>query len=132
MAKIDDPAVQNLLTQPNHGIVSTFDDDGSIRSGVVWVDLVDGKLALNSAEGRTWPTNLQRDPRVTVLVYDQNNPYEYVEVRGTATSSTADADGHIDRLAKKYLGKDSYPFRQEGEQRVSFFVDPKTVKYQKQ
>jgi hypothetical protein len=91
-----------------------------------------GKLGLNSAVGRAWPSNVERDPRVTVAVYDQSNPYDYVEVRGTAVLRTEGADDHIDRLAKKYLGADSYPFRQEGEQRVTILVAPVRVRHAKQ
>ena len=132
MASIDDPGVRRLLEAPNHAVVSTFNDDGSVHNTVVWVNVEDGRPAVNSAVGRRWPTNLQRDPRVNVLVYDQSNPYEYVEIRGTSTASTDGADAHIDRLAKKYLGADSYPFRQPEEQRISFFVAPERVRHQKQ
>ena len=99
MASIDDPGVRRLLEAPNHAVVSTFNDDGSVHNTVVWVNVEDGRPAVNSAVGRRWPTNLQRDPRVNVLVYDQSNPYEYVEIRGTSTASTDGADAHIDRLA---------------------------------
>jgi PPOX class probable F420-dependent enzyme len=92
----------------------------------------DGRLGLNTAVGRDWPSNLERDPRITVLVYDQGNPYDYVEVRGRATMTTEGADDHIDRLAKKYLDADSYPFRQEGEQRLTVLVDPARVRHAKQ
>ena len=132
MASLDDPGVRALLDQPNHAVVSTLNADGSVHSTVVWVDVQDGRLAMNSAVGRTWPTNLARDPRLTVVVFDQANPYEYVEVRGTATGTTDGADAHIDRLAKKYLDADSYPFRKEGEQRVTFLVDAERVRHQKQ
>ena len=132
MTTIEDPGVRSLLERPNHAVVSTLNEDGSIHSTVVWVDVEDGRLAVNSAVGRTWPSNLERDPRITVLVYDESNPYDYVEVRGTATSSLEGADGHIDRLAKKYLDVDRYPFHQEGEQRISWFVDADRVRHQKQ
>ena len=133
MASLDDPGVRLLLQeQVNHAVISTFDEDGSVHSAVVWVDVVDGTVAVNSAVGRRWPTNLERDPRLTVLVYDERNPYDYVEVKGTVTSTTDGADAHIDRLAKKYLGADSYPFRQPGEQRISFFLEPTRVRHQKQ
>jgi hypothetical protein len=69
---------------------------------------------------------------VTVLVMNEANPYEYVEIRGTASGTTEGADDHIDRLAKKYLDADSYPFRQEGEQRITYRVTPTLVRYQKQ
>lgn len=132
MTSLADPGVQRLLEAPNHAVLSTYNADGAIHSTVVWVNVENGALAANSATGRTWPTNLERDPRLTVVVYDESNPYDYVEVRGTARSSTEGADGHIDRLAKKYLGAESYPFRQPGEQRISFFVEPERVRHQKQ
>ena len=132
MADLEDAGVRSLLEAPNHAVVSTVNDDGSVHGTVVWVNVEDGRLAVNSAVGRKWPANLQRDPRLTLVVYDQANPYEYVEVRGTATASTEGADGHIDRLAKKYLGADRYPYRSPDEQRISFFIEPQRVRHQKQ
>lgn len=132
MAAITDPPVMRLLEQRNHAVVSTLNPDGSVHSTVVWVDLLDGQVAVNSAVGRTWPTNLENNPTITVLVYDEGNPYEYVEIRGTAASRLEGADGHIDRLAKKYLDADSYPFRQPEEKRISFLVTPAHVRHQKQ
>lgn len=132
MATLDDPGVKALLDARNHAVVSTLMEDGSIHSTVVWVSLEDGQLAVNGAIGRAWPANLRRDPHVTLVVYDESNPFDYVEVRGTATGSTEIADAHIDRLAGKYLGLDSYPFRQPGEQRITFTIEPSRVRHQKQ
>ena len=132
MTTLDDPAVQALLAQKNHAVVSTLEPDGGIHSAVVWADVVDGHLAVNSAVGRRWPNNLEGNPTIAVVVYDESNPYEYVEVRGTAVGRLEGADAHIDRLAKKYLGADSYPFRQEGEQRITYLVEPAKVRHQKQ
>jgi PPOX class probable F420-dependent enzyme len=132
MASLDDPGVKALLDGRNHAVVSTLNEDGSVHSAVVWVDVQDGRLAVNSAVGRAWPRNLDRDPRITVVVYDERNPYDYVEVRGTTSSTTDGADAHIDRLAKKYLDLDAYPFRQPGEQRISFLVDATRVNHRKQ
>ncbi len=132
MASLSDPGVQALLDKKNHAVVSTLNEDGSIHSTVVWVSVEDGRLAVNSAVGRKWPTNLERDPTIALVVYDETNPYEYVEVRGTATGRTEGADEHIDRLAKKYLDADSYPFRQPDEQRVTYSVEPSLVRHQKQ
>ena len=128
MAQIEGPA-QQLLEQRNHAVVSTISDDGSIHSTVVWVNVEDGVVAVNSAVGRKWPTNLEKNPRINVTVYDQANPFEYVEIRGKAHGTLEDADGHIDRLAKKYLDADEYPFRQPGEQRIKFVVDADRVRY---
>lgn len=132
MTSIQDEGPRRLLDQRNHAVAATKNDDGSIHSTVVWVDILDGKVAVNSAVGCTWPTNLERDPTITVLVYDEDNPYDYVEVRGTAHGRTEGADEHIDRLAKKFMEVDSYPFRQEGEQRISYLVEPTLVRHQKQ
>lgn len=131
MAGLNDEGVQRLLEAKNHAVVSTHNDDGSIHGTVVWVNLLDGQVAVNSALGRKWPSNLQRDPHITVTVYDETNPYEYIEIRGTATSSTDGADAHIDALAKKYLGVDSYPMHTADETRVIFRVEPTLVRHQK-
>ena len=121
-----------LLEKPHYAVISTKNPDGSVHSTVIWTDVEDGKPAVNSAVGRRWPSNLERDPDATLLVYDPKNPYEYVEVCGTAEGTTEGADEHIDKLAKKYLGKDKYPFRQEGEERIKFVIEPDRVRYVKQ
>ena len=132
MASLDDPGVQALLDKKNHAVISTLTEDGAVHSTVVWVDVQDGKLAVNSAVGRAWPSNLERDPRITVVVYDEDNPYDYVEVRGTAQGTTEGADAHIDRLAEKYLDVDSYPLRSDTEQRITFLVEPSLVRHRNQ
>ncbi|MGH3427862.1 MAG: PPOX class F420-dependent oxidoreductase [Pseudonocardiaceae bacterium] len=132
MATLDDPAVKALLDAPNHAVISTVNPDGSIHSTVVWQEVADGALQVNSAVGRRWPRNLDADPHVTVVVFAQDNPYDYVEVRGTATRTTDGADEQIDRLAKKYLGQDRYPFRNEGEQRVRYVVSADRVRHRRQ
>jgi PPOX class probable F420-dependent enzyme len=132
MAQITDAPVQELLEKPNHAVVSTLNEDGSIHNTVVWVSADDGEIAVNSARGRKWPTNLERDPTITITVYDQGNPYEYVTINGKAQVSAEGADEHIDRLAKKYMGQDEYPFRQPGEERVKIVVQPDRVRHQKQ
>jgi PPOX class probable F420-dependent enzyme len=131
MAQINDEPVKQLLQAPNHAVISTLNEDGSIHSAVVWVSSENGAVAVNSAEGRKWPENLDRDPTANVLIYDQNNPFEYVEVRGQAQRAEG-ADEHIDQLAQKYIGQDKYPFRQPGEERVKFVVQPDRVRHQKQ
>jgi PPOX class probable F420-dependent enzyme len=132
MTTLTDAEVGKLLAEPNHAVVSTINPDGSVLSTVVWIDCEDGVLAVNSAVGRRWPTNLQRDPRVTVVVYEQSDPYNFVEIRGTASGDTNGADAHIDDLARKYLGQDEYPYHQPGEQRIKFTIEPRTVRHQRQ
>ncbi len=132
MTDLKDQAVQALLAQTNFAVISTLNEDGSIHSKVVWVSAENGSVAVNTAVGRRWPTNLERDPRTTILVTNADNGYEFVEIRGTAKGTLEGADEHIDSLAKKYIGQDEYPFRQPGEQRVKFVIEPQKVRYQKQ
>jgi PPOX class probable F420-dependent enzyme len=129
MAGLDDPGVRDLLEKPNHAVISTLDPGGSVHSAIVWLSLEDGAVAVNSALGRRWPTNLQRDPRATVLVWDLENPYRYVEVSGTATATREGADEHINSLAKKYTGADEFGGRQPGEERIKFVIAPERVRY---
>ena len=129
MATLNDSEVQKLLSEPNYAVVSTLNSDGSVLSTIVWISDEGGTVAVNSARGRRWPTNLERDPRVTVLVYEADNPYNYVEIRGKASATTQEADEHIDALTKKYIGQDEYPFRQPGEQRIKFVIAPDHVRH---
>jgi PPOX class probable F420-dependent enzyme len=119
---------EDLLNAKNFCHVATLRADGSVHGVPVWVDVQDGRPVLNSAEGRAWVRNVERDPRVTLTVVNGENPYEYVEVRGRVAERTHDgADAHIDAMAKKYMGVDEYPLRQPGEQRVIIRVEPEHV-----
>jgi PPOX class probable F420-dependent enzyme len=131
MAQISDPGVSELLAKPNHAVLSTLNADGTIHSAVIWLNTEDGKLALNSARGRAWPTNLERDPRATLLLLNEDNAYEYVEIKGTAKLTDDGADEHIDTLAQKYINQDKYPWRSPDEQRVKFHVTPTRVRHAK-
>jgi PPOX class probable F420-dependent enzyme len=116
---------EDLLKGRNFCNVATLRPDGSVHSAPAWVDVQDGRPVLNTAEGRAWPRNLERDPRVTLTVQNMENPYEYLEIRGRVAERTHEgADEHIDALAKKYMDKDVYPFRQPGEQRLIIRVEP--------
>jgi PPOX class probable F420-dependent enzyme len=131
MAQITDPAVSELLTKPNHAVLSTLNADGSIHSAIVWLNVEDDKLALNSARGRAWPTNLERDPRATLLLLNEDNPYEYAEIRGEANLTDEGADEHIDTLAQKYINQEKYPWRTPDENRVKVLVTPTRVRHAK-
>jgi PPOX class probable F420-dependent enzyme len=131
MAQITDPAVSELLAKPNHAVLSTLNADGSIHSAIIWLNVEDDKLALNSARGRAWPTNLERDPRATLLLLNEDNPYEYAEIRGEAELTDEGADEHIDTLAQKYINQDKYPWRTPDEQRVKVRITPARVRHAK-
>jgi PPOX class probable F420-dependent enzyme len=116
---------EELLKAKNFCHVSTLRSDGSVHTAPVWVDVQDGQPVLNTAEGRAWPKNLERDPRVTLTIQNLENPYEYLEIRGRVAERTHEgADEHIDAMAKKYMDVDEYPLRQPGEQRVIIRVEP--------
>jgi len=121
-------SVRELLEAPNFAHLATLMPDGSPQVTAVWVDY-DGKHVLvNTAEGRQKPRNIRRDRRVALSVISQENPYSWATVRGRVVELTHDgADAHIDKLAKKYLGQDTYPFRQPGEQRVIVKIEPERV-----
>jgi PPOX class probable F420-dependent enzyme len=119
---------EELLKGKNFCNVASLRADGTVHGVPVWVDIQDNRPVLNSAEGRSWVRNLERDPRVTLTVQNLENPYEYLEIRGRVAERTRDgADEHIDSLAKKYMGVDEYPLRQPGEQRVIIRVEPEHV-----
>ncbi len=121
-------AAQKLLREPNFAHLATLMPDGSPQVTPVWVDF-DGKYVLvNTAEGRRKPKNVRRDPRVALDVTSSEDPYRWVMVRGRVVEVTHEgADEHIDKMAKKYLGRDKYPFRQAGERRVMFKIEPEHV-----
>src|SRR5215216_849076 len=112
----------------NFVTLATVRDDGTPDVKVVWGDLENGHIAVNSAEGRKWPEQVRRNPQVALVVTNHENPYEYVHVLGRVVDEDHEtADDHIDQLAKKYLGKDEYPFRRQGEERVKFLIEPEKV-----
>jgi PPOX class probable F420-dependent enzyme len=126
-----DGRARDIVKAKNFAHVAIPREDGTVQSVVVWAD-VDGddRIVLNSAEGRAWPRNLRRAGNATVSVANAENPYEFVSVTGRLVDDTHDgADDTIDALAKKYLDADSYPFRREGEQRVTFLLEPERVSH---
>jgi PPOX class probable F420-dependent enzyme len=105
--------------------LATIMGDGRPQVTPVWVDYDGRNVLINTAEGRLKDKNMQRDGHVALSIADPDNPYRYLEVRGQVIERTRDgADAHIDAMAKKYLGKDKYPFRQSGEVRVLYKVRP--------
>ena len=121
-------AIKLLREGRNFGTVATLMADGSPQASVVWVD-TDGKnVIFNTAEGRFKIKHLRRDPRAAVVVYNADMPYQQVMIRGKAIEFTHEgADEHINKLAKKYLDLEEYPYRQPGEQRVIIKIEPERV-----
>ncbi|CAL8979715.1 hypothetical protein RHODGE_RHODGE_05050 [Rhodoplanes serenus] len=105
--------------------IATVMADGSPQVTPVWFDFTDGVVRVNTAKGRVKARTLTPGARVALAIIDPDNPYRYLQIRGRVRHVTEDgADAHIDALAKKYLGVDSYPYRQPGEQRLSVEIEP--------
>ncbi|HZA06546.1 MAG TPA: PPOX class F420-dependent oxidoreductase [Nitrososphaeraceae archaeon] len=131
--EITDASTRKLFEGKNFAFVSTLMRDGYPQITPTWVDIEDGNILVNTAIGRIKQKNVSRDPRLSIAIADQNNPYDMVTVRGKVIEQiTGDAaDKHIDKLAKKYLGKDKYPNRAPGEKRVILKVKPERVFHMK-
>lgn len=117
-----------LFEGRNFGHVATIRSDGTPQVTPVWIDYDGEHVVFNTAVGRAKYKNIQRDPRITVEVMNHENPYEYVQVSGRAEMQEGDeAERHIDKLAKKYMGVDEYPHRTPTERRVLVRVTPERV-----
>lgn len=128
MAATLSESAQRLITGVNFGHIATLMPDGSPQVTPVWVDTDGTHLIFNTAAGRQKTRNMERDAKVAVSIADQQNPYTWVQIRGRVVEVTGEgADAHIDKMAKKYLNQDSYPFRREGEQRLIVKVLPEHV-----
>lgn len=118
---------KRFLEQPFVGVATTLRSDDSPHNTVVWVDVDDGTVSFNTDMSRAKARHVQRNPHAGITVVDPQDTYKWVSVDGPAELTTEGADAQIDKLAKKYLGQDEYPFRQEGEQRVTVRIRPEHV-----
>jgi PPOX class probable F420-dependent enzyme len=129
MASIPDDALP-LLEGPHFAHVATLNADGSPQVTPVWIDHDGDTVLINTARGRLKEKNLLRDPRVSISVIDAANPYSPLLIQGRAVELTEEgADEHIDKLAKRYLDEDTYPFRSPGEVRLLVRIEPDRAKF---
>lgn len=123
-------AYRDLFERPIYVIVTTLMPDGQPQSTVLWVDLEGDYVRLNTARGRQKDKNLARDPRLTVVSVDPDDPYRWIEVRGVAEVITEEgAVDHINQLSLKYRGRLYYssPEEQRRETRLLIKVRPTHV-----
>jgi PPOX class probable F420-dependent enzyme len=120
---------RDLLTQKKPlAALATIMPDGTPQVTPVWFDYDGKRLRVNTAKGRVKARNMQEGSSVALAIVDPDNPYRYVQVRGRVAVATENgADEHIDSLARKYLGQDRYPFRQPGEVRIRYEIEPLSV-----
>ena len=120
---------RDLLTEKKaFAHLVTMQPDGTPQVTPVWIDAKGDTVLVNTARGRVKDRNMLANPMVAMSISDPDNPYRYVQIRGKVKGSTEEgADAHIDAMAKKYLGQDSYPFRTPTEKRVIFEIEPISV-----
>jgi PPOX class probable F420-dependent enzyme len=128
VAELNDD-VRSKIEGPNLAFLAEVMEDGSPHVSPVWIELENGYLTFNTAVGRLKERNMRRDPRVAISVADKDDPYDKVDIRGRVVEIVEgeEADRQIDRLAKKYTGRDTYPWRRPGEVRVKVLVEPLVV-----
>jgi PPOX class probable F420-dependent enzyme len=127
MAVLTDEERNFLDRNPFLATVTTLRADGSPHATIVWIDVEDGKISFNTARGRAKAKHLEHDPRASILVVDPKDPYRYVAVDGHARLTEDGADAQMDKLAKKYLGEDRYPWRDPADTRVKVLIEPEHV-----
>src|SRR5664280_1314049 len=131
MTELFSPAARELISKKVLAHVASLDADGGPNVSPVWVELDGDDLVINTALGRAKARNLASDARVAVSIVDPDDDHGVIAVRGTVTGfTTIGADEVIDRLAMKYTGEASYPFRREGEVRVTVRITPERISMQ--
>jgi PPOX class probable F420-dependent enzyme len=128
MAESLSPGLQKLLGEPAFAQIATLMPDGSPQLTQVWVSTDGANILVNTYEGAQKLHNIRRDPRVAVNVVDPGNAWRVASVRGQVVDVTTEgADEHIDELARKYLGVESYPYRRPGQPRVKVTIAPEDI-----
>jgi PPOX class probable F420-dependent enzyme len=128
MATIPASHADLLTTKKAFANVATLNADGSPQVTPVWVDFDGTHVVINTAKGRVKAKNLAREKRVALSIADPENSYRYLGIQGHVVEITENGgDAHIDKMAKKYLGKDTYPFRAPGEVRLIVRISPDKV-----
>ena len=128
MAEQIPDAFKDILQKRGYAHLATLMKDGSPQVTPVWYDFDGTHVRINTAKGRLKDKNMRRDKQVALSIQDPDNPYRYLAIRGDIDEITENgADAHIDSLAKKYLGKDRYPFRAPEEVRVIYKIRPQKV-----
>jgi PPOX class probable F420-dependent enzyme len=116
---------QDVLQKKAFAQLATIMPDGSPQVSPVWFEYDGRHIVINSAKGRVKDQNMRRDARVGMDIVDPDNPYRHLSIRGRVVDITEKgADEHIDKLTKKYIGQDKYPYRGNGEVRVIYKIEP--------
>ena len=127
MSTIPD-SFSDLFQKKTFAQLATIMKDGTPQVTPVWWEFDGTYVVINSAKGRTKDRNMRRNPHVALSIQDPENPYRHLSLKGTVVEITEnDADSHIDKLSKKYTGRDVYPNRRPGEVRVIYRILPEKI-----
>jgi PPOX class probable F420-dependent enzyme len=117
---------RRLVDAPNLAFLATLDEEGAPHVSPVWIDREDDTLLVNTVVGHLKDRNMRSDARVAVSLADRDDPFERVSIRARVAAIVEgdEADRHLDRLAQKYVGADTYPWRRPRERRVMYRLEP--------
>jgi PPOX class probable F420-dependent enzyme len=115
----------DILEKVAFANIATIGPHGEPQNNPVWFEWGGERLKFSQTKGRQKYKNLQREPRLAVSIIDPDNPYRYLELRGRVVEVEEDLDNaFIDKMAKKYLDADEYPYHQPGDERIVVYVEP--------
>jgi PPOX class probable F420-dependent enzyme len=122
------PDDEALLTAVNFAHVAVIRPDGTPHVTVVWIDAADGVVLVNSAVGRVKDRYLRRDPRVSITVHDEADPYRWIRIDGSVEEFVTgeEAERHIDAMNRRYHDGRAWTYT-PGQQRVIYRIRPKRV-----
>jgi PPOX class probable F420-dependent enzyme len=135
----------DLLSEPiirffrgrNFAFLGTINKDGSPQVTPVWIDIIEsqnspdrGLIIINTAMDRLKQKNVSRDPRISISMVDESNPYSMVTIKGRVIEQTTQgADNNIDDLARKYLDAERYPSHSSSVKRIILKIKPEKIHY---
>jgi PPOX class probable F420-dependent enzyme len=124
--------IQKAIEGAQFWHLATVNPDGSPQISTIWVMPKDAKILVNTALGRKKPRNIDANPNVALSWVDPENGYHCAAIQGKVVDRYVgdQAEADIDSLAEKYLGQTPYPWRQPGEERVTYVVEPMHVYHQ--
>ena len=125
-----DPEIIRLAQDRNFAVFTVLLSSGQPMSHVMWVDADEDHVLINTEVHRAKFRAVERDPRVTVTIWQRDDPYTYAEVRGQVVETVRGpkARAHIDSLSRKYRGKD-YDDAAITSERVILRIGPETVRF---
>ena len=129
-------SIAKFFKGKNFGFLGTVNKNGSPQVTPTWIDMMENEggheamILINTAKDRVKQKNVSRDPRVSLSIVDETNPYSMVTIRGRVVEQTTEgADEHIDNLARRYLNAERYPSHSPNVKRIILKIKPEKIFY---